>query len=234
MFTIKSPIRRGFTASVGLFIVGGVAHAPAAHTKPAEVSGSHARLMPAFVRNTGEAPGQAELVSIDGARHVFVTPTDVRIADLQRAASLWLTFVNSAATLLEGARETRGVVNDLRDRRISSERAFGEVVYREVWPGIDAHVISTPLGLEYTFEVGARRDPRMIKLRYDGATDVTLDAGGNLIIDSPAGRFIDHAPVVHQVVEEGRLQIASRFALKDGVIEFELADYDRRYPITID
>ena len=234
MFPIQSPIRWGFFASLGLFIVGTVAHAPAANTRPAEVSSSRPRPIPAFVRNAGQAEGQAEFVSAGGAHDVFFTPTDVRIANSQRAASLWLTFLNSAATALEGARATGGVVNYVRAGRISSERAFGEVVYRDIWPGIDAHVVSTVSGLEYTFEVGARRDPRVIRLRYDGATGVAFDAGGNLIIDSPAGRFIDHAPVVHQVVEEGRLQIPSRFVLKDGVIGFELADYDRRYPITID
>jgi len=215
-------------------MVGAVPQAPVADKKPVETSSSYLRVAPVFVRNTGQTSRQAEFVSVSGSHHVFFTPTDVRIADRQRSASLWLTFVNSAATSLDGARPTGGVVHYVRAGGTSSERAFGEVVYKEVWPGIDAHVTSLESGLEYTFEVGARRDPRAIRLRYDGATAVALDAGGNLIVDSPAGRFIDYAPVVHQAVDEGRIQIPSRFVLKDGEIGFELADYDRRYPITID
>jgi hypothetical protein len=234
MFRINSRLRRGLSASVGLLMLGAAPHAPVVEEKPVEISSSASRVIPAFVRNTGQAPRQAEFLSAGGSHHVFFTPTDVRIADSQRSASLWLTFVNSAATSLEGARPTGGVVNYVRAGGTSSERAFGEVVYREIWPGIDAHVTSTETGLEYTFEVGARRDPRAIRLRYDGATEVALDAGGNLIVDGPAGRFIDYAPVVHQAVDEGRIQIPSRFVLKDGEIGFELADYDRRYPITID
>lgn len=231
---IESFVRRGLQVSAALLLVGSVQRAPVAHKTSPEVSGSHVRLAPAFFRDAGQTDRRAEFVSAGGTRRIFLTPTDVRIADSQRSASLWLTFVGAAAVRLEGAKPTGGVVNDLRHGRISSEAAYGEVVYRNLWPGIDAHVISAESGLEYVFDVGVGRDARVIKLRYDGATAVSLDSSGDLIIESPAGRFIDRAPVVHQQVHEGRIQIPARFVLEDGEIGFELAAYDHRYPLTID
>jgi F5/8 type C domain/Beta-propeller repeat len=234
MFTTRSLLKRGLQVVAGLLVVCSVQDSPAARTGAPETSSSYGQLVPAFVRNTGQAPSQAEFVSAGSGHQVFFTSGDVRIVNREHTASLWLTFVGGSAAMVEGAKPTGGVVNYVRAAGVSSNAAFGEVIYRNLWPGIDGRVASTTSGLEYTFDVSPRSDPAAIRLRYDGATAVSLDSSGDLIIESSAGRFVDRAPVVTQQLDEGRIQVPCRFVLKQGEIGFELAAYDNRYPLTID
>jgi len=70
---------------------------------------------------------------------MFFTDTDVRIVDRARRSSLWLTFVAGAPVAVEGGRRTDGTVNYLNRRsRMSPLTAYGDVVYRGLWPGVDA------------------------------------------------------------------------------------------------
>ena len=116
---------------------------------------------------------------------------------------------------------------------------YGRLVYPDLWPGIDLVYGGGPNELKYEFIVQPGADPGRIRLAYRGATAVTLDAGGGLEVETPAGGFRDAAPVAYQERGGQRVAVGAAYELapaSDGRVEygFQLGRYDRTQPLTID
>ena len=58
---------------------------------------------------------------------------------------------------------------------------YAKVRYREVYPGIDLIYYGKGKQLEYDFIVAPGADTKAIRLAFDGADSVSLDAAGNLV-----------------------------------------------------
>jgi uncharacterized protein (TIGR03437 family) len=106
---------------------------------------------------------------------------------------------------------------------------YGEVRYREVYPGIDLLFHDSAGKLEYDFRLRPGADPDAIRLRFRGAGRVRLD-GEDLV----AGSLRHHRPVAFQESLSGRLAVAVRYRLHDGEVRIELGPYDRGLPLVID
>jgi uncharacterized protein (TIGR03437 family) len=106
---------------------------------------------------------------------------------------------------------------------------YGEIRYREVYPGIDLLFHDSAGKLEYDFRLGPGADPTAIRLRFRGAGRAALD-GEDLV----AGSLRHHRPVAFQESAAGRRAVAVRYCLHDGEVRFELGPYDRALPLVID
>src|SRR5262249_23408248 len=83
-----------------------------------------------------------------------------------------------------------------------SQLAYRDVVYRGLWPGIDARVSGVPSGLKYSFEIAPHSDPQAIHLRYEGADRITVDHdSGQLTITAGKSAIVDAAPTAYQHVD---------------------------------
>src|SRR5207249_5435861 len=129
---------------------------------------------------------------------IFFTTRDVRIVDPRQHRSLWLTFVDGAAACVDGESPTGGGVTYLAEPGARRQTAYRDVVYRRVWPGIDARVSGVPGGIEYSFEVEAGGDPKSIRLRYRGVDRVTLGDRGELTLVAGHTSIVDRAPLAYQ------------------------------------
>jgi photosystem II stability/assembly factor-like uncharacterized protein len=192
-------------------------------------------LAPAFIRNSGQTDASARFFAVGGGRPIFFTPGDVRIVDPARQSSLWLTFVGGRAASLEGESKTGGSVTYMKRGR-DAERLFAyrDVLYRRVWPGIDARVSGMVSGLEYSFEIAPHADPRLIHLRYQGADRVTLTRTGELTLDAGGTTIVDRAPVAYQRTNGRTQPVEVRFVLYGDDLTFALGPYDRTLPLVID
>jgi hypothetical protein len=116
---------------------------------------------------------------------------------------------------------------------------FGRVRYRNAYPGIDVDYRSNGRRLEYDFVVAAGADPARIRLRFEGAESLRLDADGSLVV-AVGGREIRQPPpfVYQDVMTEGstrRLSVAGSYVLaRNGQVRFALGRYDRTEPLVID
>ena len=89
--------------------------------------------------------------------------------------------------------------------------------------------------LEYDFIVAPGADPASIRLAFQGAERMSLDAQGNLVLHPSGGDVVEHAPVVYQEVEGVRRSVAGRYVLQEsGQVGFALGAYDVSQPLTID
>jgi hypothetical protein len=195
-------------------------------------------LAPVFVLNAGDANPAARFTSVGGTRPVFFTADDVRIVDPRQGRSLWLSFVDGHANRVEGESPTGGHVTFLhgpaKPDGLSSRIAYHDVVYRRVWPGIDARISGVRSGLKYSFEVAAHGDPLAIRLRYEGADRIALDESGELTIEAGGETIIDHAPIAYQDVDGRSVPIDVHFVKRGTDIGFSLGHYDRQLPLVID
>ncbi len=93
---------------------------------------------------------------------------------------------------------------------------YGRLVYREVWPGIDVVFEGSVQRLKHTFVVQPGADPAAIRLAWQGARGLRVDAGGALVIDIPGGRLTDEAPVAFQIVDGRKVAVEAAYALDAG------------------
>ena len=119
----------------------------------------------------------------------------------------------------------------------SNVETYQELVYRELWPGIDMVFRGDDGELKYEFQLDPGADPRDIRLDYDGASGLSLDSDGDLAIDTPLGVLNDARPVSYQASEGARVPVDSRYAVHaadEGGYGFAVEDYDRSRPLVID
>jgi hypothetical protein len=159
--------------------------------------------------------------------------------------TLALEFVGaSGAAVPDGSHTAPGKVNyligDDPDGWHTGLATYEQIVYRDLWPGIDMAFSGSQGKLKYSFVVAPGASPSDIALAYRGADDVFLNRRGSLALRTPVGTLRDSRPVSYQEIGGSRRPIATRFVMRDGPNDrtgfgFALgADYDTSRPLVID
>lgn len=116
---------------------------------------------------------------------------------------------------------------------LENVKAFNKLVYKNVFDGIDAEYVFHKIeGLKYSFIVKPGADISKIKMQYGNKENLTLDAEGNLHIETEFGDIIDHAPF--SFYQESNKKINSSFQLQSNTVSFLLNNYNTNKPIVID
>ena len=113
--------------------------------------------------------------------------------------------------------------------------AYSHVKYQDVYPGVDLLFYGNQRHLEYDFVVAPGADAKEIVLDVHGASKMLVDRHGNLLMKVGGGEVELQKPVVYQVLNGERREIAGNYALaNDHEVRFAVASYDRTRPLTID
>lgn len=124
-------------------------------------------------------------------------------------------------------------------------QTFQRVKYANVYEGVDLVYYGNQRELEYDFLVAPGADPSLIKLNFENAQNIKLDATGDLLLSVGKHVVRQHAPVVYQEIAGARQQIAGRYVIEENrkskienqnsvTVGFALGDYDRSQPLVID
>ena len=158
----------------------------------------------------------------------------------QRDTSLRMTLVgaNQRASITGEARAA-GVSNYLIGSDPANWRRgvahYGRVRYAAVWPGIDLLFHGRDQSLEYDFVVSPGTDPAGIRLRYEDAQSLRLDAKGDLILKTAQGEVRQHRPELYQVSAGVRHIINGGYRIVNGrEVVFDVGTYDPRVTLVID
>lgn len=113
---------------------------------------------------------------------------------------------------------------------------FGQVDYSDLYPGIGLQFYGNAnQSLEYDWTVASGADASQIHMDFEGATGVTLDQNGNLLIVAPSGGFIQYAPQLYQTIDNSRVAVAGSFVLEGGNrVGFSVGSYDHTKTLIID
>ena len=113
---------------------------------------------------------------------------------------------------------------------------FQEVVYPEVYPGIDLAYSGNQRRLKYTFYLQPNSHPNQIQMIYDGIEGVWVDkATGELIIQTEWGEMRDAMPIAYQEIESIRKDVDVSFRLMgENRVGFTVGDYNPNFMLMID
>ncbi|MFH1373197.1 MAG: SBBP repeat-containing protein [bacterium] len=113
---------------------------------------------------------------------------------------------------------------------------YSAIVYEEIYPGIHLKYYGNGKQMEYDFIVSPGVDFSQIRIQYEGAKSLSIDAAGRLVVQTEWGEVIEQRPVVYQMSGSDRVALVGEFVLKgDKAFGFELSDgYDTNLPLVID
>lgn len=124
-----------------------------------------------------------------------------------------------------------------RDNWRTGIASYARVRYRDVYPGIDVVYYGNERQLEYDFVLRPGADPREIRLHFAGAGHLRINSEGDLVLESPAGRMVQHRPAVYQQDPNtgSRREVAAHYRLlAHNVAAIRVEHFDRSAPLVID
>ena len=212
--------------------------APATATAPIALAG----LPLDFVENIGQWEGAARFVARQGPVAASIEPGGVRIVTSgERPASVALLFEGAAAGAAIVGEQVRDgrynffVGNDARKWR-SNARAFGAVRYRGLYEGVDLRVVQRDGRMAYDLLLAPGADLGQVVIRPDGASAITIEDGGTLVLDTVGGPLRQTAPATWEVLADGTTRpLSSRFRkIDEGRYGFDVPARDATRPLVID
>ena len=113
---------------------------------------------------------------------------------------------------------------------------YARIRYRTVYPGVEMVFYGKGNQLEYDFVLQPGADPNAIRLQFGGAGRLAVTPEGDLALDTPGGRMLQHKPAIYQQDAKGsRTPISGRYnLLANGLVRIQLEQYDRSQALTID
>lgn len=111
---------------------------------------------------------------------------------------------------------------------------YGQVRYRQVYPGVDLLYYAKEQQLEYDFIVSPGTNPDSIRMTLRGAQGIEHGASGQLELRTAAGNAVLHKPVAYQQGPGGEREVVCNYVLDNGELRFALGDYDRSRVLRID
>ena len=212
-----------------------------------------------FEANQGQTDSRVDYLARGAGYTMFLTG-DGAVLDLQQAASspasgnasfrnppcqisgtaIDMQFIgaNPGATVtgLDKQQTTSNyfVGNDSRQWR-SGIANYGQVEYQHLYSGIDAVFHGNQGQLEYDFNIAPGADPNQIQWQITGASGLSLDSSGNLLIHTTSSDLIEKAPNIYQEINGQRVAVSGHFVLEGADrVGFAIGGYDTSASLVID
>lgn len=209
---------------------------------------AYGKLPVAFIENTGQTDARVHYYAQGNRFGFYLTQQEVMLAFTDKnpdsGVALALRFIGANLhARVEGSERAPGELNYLRGNDPAAWRThvprYGEVTYRELWTGIDLRLREQSGVLKYEFHVRPGARPSDIRLAYRGATRLSVDESGALLIDTAAGVLRDAAPVAYQEAGGARVPVPSRYTVertgRSARFAFAVGDtYDPNRELIID
>jgi uncharacterized protein (TIGR03437 family) len=112
---------------------------------------------------------------------------------------------------------------------------YARVRVRGVYPGIDVVYYSQGRECENDFIVAPGADLSRIRVSFSGASEISLDAVGDLVVNMGSGSMRWHKPSIYQEANGVRTPVAGRFRLLDNQqVAFQVDAYDSSRSLVLD
>jgi uncharacterized repeat protein (TIGR01451 family) len=238
------------------FPVWGPAEVEARSIEPARaIVSDFARTQLSFIPNAGQTDPSVVFQTQNLGGSLFFRSTDVVItlpdqrteSDEMAAHVVNLQFEGANSdTSITGGNKLPGTVNYFIGNDpaqwVTNLTTYSEIVYEQLYPGIDLHYNGTQGVLKGTYVVASGANPSQIRWSYGGVRGLRLDpAVGDLIMavdtadSAQPVQLIEHTPVAWQTINDRQVTVNASYVLnEDNSVRFELGDYDPAYPLIVD
>jgi hypothetical protein len=199
-----------------------------------------------FIPNQGQYDPAVSYVVSGPRSTLFLTPGAVVVRISETAGNDTVTRVvrqtfpgASGSPDITGSRRHSGTANFFLGNDPAKWQegvpTWGEVVYRDLYPGIDLRYTGTTGILKREFVVAPGIDPARIRLRYEGADRIVIDDSGALVVNTGASTLTESPVVCYQLDSGSRVPVAAAYHKEDnGDVDFSVGDYDPTLPLVID
>jgi uncharacterized repeat protein (TIGR01451 family) len=201
---------------------------------------AYGRLPLAFEANRGQTDADVQFVARGAGYTLFLTSTEAVLALRKAPHELRMKLVDSNAVPRvsqddELAGKSHYIIGSDRRNWHTDVPRYGKVRYQDVYPGVDLVYYGNQQQLEYDFIVAPGADPTVIELGFEGAERISVDVGGDLLLETGDNEVRLKAPIIYQDTEGRRVEIPGGYR-KTGSnrVAFELGSYDSTRPLVID
>jgi hypothetical protein len=117
---------------------------------------------------------------------------------------------------------------------------YAQLVYPDLWPGIDLKYAGKQNSLKYEFRVSPGADPSQIRMSYQGINGLQVNEDKQLVVTTSIGEFRDDSPLAYQEIGEKRVNIPITYNIHgpgsdgDYQFDFSIGAYDTNLPLIID
>ncbi len=122
-----------------------------------------------------------------------------------------------------------------RSKWASEIKAYEDLLYNEIYEGIDLRIYSNALNLKYDFIVKPGANVNSLRLNYKYIEEIKI-VNKELVIKTSVGIIIEKEPFAYQTINGKQKNINCKYTLlKNNVIGFEFPEgYNKNYELTID
>jgi hypothetical protein len=211
-----------------------------------QVEQRYGRLPLSFEANMGQTDSQVKFLARGRGYTLFLTPTEavfqLRNAEcgMRNERGNKLSFRNPQSAIrnpqsvalrmrlvgathqpqMVGLEELPGKVNYFIGKDPGKWHtdipAYAKVKYESVYPGVDVVYYGNQGQLEYDFIVAPGADPNRIMLEFDGAEEVAVDSGGDLVIHAGDVEIRQRNPRTYQDLNGQRVEVGRAYAIHES------------------
>ncbi|CAB1062870.1 hypothetical protein D1BOALGB6SA_7652 [Olavius sp. associated proteobacterium Delta 1] len=200
-----------------------------------------------FIKNQGQiANDDVGFYAQTFAGTLFVTKENQLVYSLPKkdhknAAAVWAfreSFVGQQATHPQGESKSPVRVSYYKGNNPHTWQkqlaAFDSIGLGELYPGIRVSLKAAGNNVEKLFYVSPGAAPDAIKIDVEGVQSISINARGQLVLDTALGDIVFTAPIAYQVLDGRRQAVEVAYALADGHYGFKMGEYDKNYELVID
>jgi glucose/arabinose dehydrogenase len=203
----------------------------------------YGKLPLSFEPNQGQFDRQFAFASIGADHAIFLEPSRItlklRTGTRSQLTALAVNFRGAKKTAsIRGADKLPGVANYYRggpEHWITRVPMYERVIAEGVYAGIDAAFYGNQNRFEYDFIVNPGSTPAMIDLAFEGASTVTVDDDGDLLISVDGEQIRQVRPIIYQEIGGRRIPVEGAYVVRDtNRVGFTVGSYDQGEPLVID
>ena len=113
--------------------------------------------------------------------------------------------------------------------------AYKEVVYRDIWKGIDLKLFANGPNLEEEFVVHPGADASAVRLAYEGVQGLAVADDGSLQVATAFGDVVETSPRIYQEIAGNAVPLSGSFKVgAQNSYTFEVAKRDEQSDLIID
>lgn len=174
----------------------------------------------------------------------FDSPKRTNISELIHV--FWIGANEDVEIIAEGEREEyfSYAIRDLSSRMIRNEnfvKGYRKITYKNIYDNIDIEYEIHPInGFEYNIILHQGADPSVVRCKYiaDHTSlgmehiDIKQDENGDIVFNTFLATLKEHKPFSYY--SDDRSEIESGFRFEDGILSFELGNFNPEREVIID
>ena len=125
------------------------------------------------------------------------------------------------------------LLGDDKSKWAGGLKAYQDVKYLNLYPGIDFHILHNEKGIKYEMLLKPGADASSIKIRYEGANDIRI-LNYQLQITTGINTFGEEKPIAWQIIQGHKVEVECAFKLTNDQLGYELGTYRKDLPLIID